>query len=251
MAKNKVSEAIRSSRKSQTLFGEWDVHSSATNESVRRDCHQKTWKYLFTLPAPSRRPDHSCPQTSQTIRSPEDRRNIFQWFYSTIKWLPDLWTSKIKTHPTVCSEDSETHAIDRFEDTITWFGGFLTETTKSENIEKTKEMDKQIGFIERNRCPQNRWWHRPTRFLRDYYLILLKRWINHSMDEFEFNRKRKKPILEHMKQMKALKQSEDKPADKNKPQIDGKSFTQTIYYHQKCDAEESVWFWVYPSIPTV
>ncbi len=81
--------------------------------------------------------------------------------------------------------------------------------------------------------------------LRDYYLTLLKRWINHSLDELH-SIEAEKPILQHMLQMKTLASDHKKEPKMKSEKIPLKPIIITRDQIQK-----KIYGLGYPSIPTV
>jgi len=81
--------------------------------------------------------------------------------------------------------------------------------------------------------------------LRDYYLTLLKRWINNSLDELH-SIETEKPILEHMLQMKSLALDH-----KKEPKIKSEKIPLKPIIITRNEIQKKIYGLGYPSIPTV
>ena len=116
---------------------------------------------------------------------------------------------------------------------------------KIQRYKESKEMETKLNDM-KLRMSQSE--DPDDEIIRQFFLTLIKRWINHSLEELE-SIELEKPLIEHMKQMKAQnKDIKHKPIDKT-----NKSETNRLkpIIITRNEFQKKVFGLGYPSVPTV
>ncbi|XP_054161641.1 immunoglobulin-binding protein 1-like [Oppia nitens] len=236
----KVYEGIKSLEEATRLVNQLSLFS--TNESVE-EIATKNVKYLL-LPA------LLADLTLMTIKF--DRHEILNtaetYYKDFIQRLNDYQICNIEVkHNDIVSDDNKDEKASTSSVMASLDSAVRNRNAKIKRFNANKEMDNKLNEM-RQRISQTDDDNVDDEILREYYLVLIKRWINKSFEEL-YNIETEKPIVEHLKKMKST-DSEDKlnarKANTNKSETKLKPIIITRNEFQK-----KVYGLGYPSIPTV
>ncbi|CAG2116363.1 unnamed protein product, partial [Medioppia subpectinata] len=186
---NKVSEALRALEESTRLVNELSLFSA--NESVE-EIATKNMKYLLL---PALLADLTL---MSRISHRQEVLNIAEiYFNDFIQRLNDYQICDIEVKRTDSSSDDQKPSgpsVPSLDSAV------FNRNDKIRRFREGKEMDSRLDQLRKQMSQTDD--DADDEVLRDYFLTLLKRWINHSLEELNAI-ETEKPILEYMKQMKA------------------------------------------------
>ncbi len=228
-------EGIRLMEESTKLVNELSLFSS--NESVE-EISTKNIKYLL-LPA-------ILADFTIKLQSVDNRLDLIKkaeiYFKDFIQRLNDYQICDIEVKR---SDDSpnETPNDSRLMSRPSLESAAVNRNQKINRYKEGKELDFKLKEF-REQLSQTKG-SVDDEILRDYYLTLLKRWINYSLDELN-SIETEKPILEHMSQMKNLAFDH-----KKEPKIKSEKIPLKPIIITRDQIQKKVYGLGYPSIPTV